>query len=211
VRERRGSVSLLQRCLGIGYGRAARLIDYMAEDGIVGEYNGSQAREVAISIEDWEAMASANKAEANGEAQAAAAAPASPHAMTAANVQPKQRRVTKILPGSDEPSDLEEEPTPAKGRALRLGRDEEDEIEEEESDEADEAEDDETPWEEEDEAAEGDEEEEAVDEEEWDEAEVDEDGDEEEGDDLWDEEDTDESEWDKEEDELDEDRGRAAS
>ncbi|MCA9257763.1 MAG: DNA translocase FtsK, partial [Planctomycetales bacterium] len=33
VRERRGSVSLLQRCLGIGYGRAARLIDYMAEDG----------------------------------------------------------------------------------------------------------------------------------------------------------------------------------
>ena len=56
VRERRGSVSLLQRCLGIGYGRAARLIDYMAEDGIVGEYNGSQAREVAITVEEWEAM-----------------------------------------------------------------------------------------------------------------------------------------------------------
>jgi S-DNA-T family DNA segregation ATPase FtsK/SpoIIIE len=56
VRERRGSVSLLQRALGIGYGRAARLVDFMAEDGIVGEYNGSQAREVMISIEDWEAM-----------------------------------------------------------------------------------------------------------------------------------------------------------
>ena len=28
----------------------------MAEDGIVGEYNGSQAREVLISLEDWEAM-----------------------------------------------------------------------------------------------------------------------------------------------------------
>ena len=37
--------SLLQRALGIGYGRAARLIDFMAEDGIVGAYNGSQARE----------------------------------------------------------------------------------------------------------------------------------------------------------------------
>jgi S-DNA-T family DNA segregation ATPase FtsK/SpoIIIE len=36
VREGRGSVSLLQRTLGIGYGRAARLIDFMAEDGIVG-------------------------------------------------------------------------------------------------------------------------------------------------------------------------------
>jgi S-DNA-T family DNA segregation ATPase FtsK/SpoIIIE len=56
VREGRGSVSLLQRALGIGYGRAARLIDYMAEDGFVGTYNGSQAREVTISIEDWEAM-----------------------------------------------------------------------------------------------------------------------------------------------------------
>lgn len=56
IREGRGSVSLLQRCLGIGYGRAARLIDYMAEDGIVGQYNGSQAREVVISMNDWERM-----------------------------------------------------------------------------------------------------------------------------------------------------------
>jgi len=56
IREGRGSVSLLQRALGIGYGRAARLIDYMAEDGIVGTYNGSQAREVLITIEDWQRM-----------------------------------------------------------------------------------------------------------------------------------------------------------
>ncbi|MFN9373081.1 MAG: DNA translocase FtsK 4TM domain-containing protein [Planctomycetaceae bacterium] len=53
VREGRGSVSLLQRALGIGYGRAARLIDYMAEDGIVGDYNGSQAREVLYTPEQW--------------------------------------------------------------------------------------------------------------------------------------------------------------
>lgn len=53
-REGRGSVSLLQRALGIGYGRAARLIDFMAEDGIVGTYNGSQAREVVISRDDWD-------------------------------------------------------------------------------------------------------------------------------------------------------------
>ena len=56
VREGRGSVSLLQRALGIGYGRGARLIDFMAEDGIVGQYNGSQAREVVISMSQWEAM-----------------------------------------------------------------------------------------------------------------------------------------------------------
>ena len=53
VSERRGSVSLLQRTLGVGYGRAARLIDFMAEDGIVGAYAGSQAREVLISPEEW--------------------------------------------------------------------------------------------------------------------------------------------------------------
>jgi len=54
IREGRGSVSLLQRALGIGYGRAARMIDYMAEDGIVGDYNGAQAREVVCTLEEWE-------------------------------------------------------------------------------------------------------------------------------------------------------------
>jgi S-DNA-T family DNA segregation ATPase FtsK/SpoIIIE len=56
IREQRGSVSLLQRVLGIGYGRAARLIDWMAEDGIVGAYNGSNARQVLIKPEEWEVM-----------------------------------------------------------------------------------------------------------------------------------------------------------
>ena len=56
VTEGRGSVSLLQRALGIGYGRAARLIDFMAEDGIVGSYAGSQAREVLLSMADVRRM-----------------------------------------------------------------------------------------------------------------------------------------------------------
>ncbi len=56
VREQRGSVSLLQRTLGIGYGRAARLVDFMAEDGIVGGYNGSNARDVLYTAEAWAAL-----------------------------------------------------------------------------------------------------------------------------------------------------------
>lgn len=60
IREGRGSTSLLQRAMGIGYGRAARMIDWMAEDGIVGAYNGSQAREVAITMEQWEEMRDGN-------------------------------------------------------------------------------------------------------------------------------------------------------
>ena len=58
VNEQRGSVSLLQRMLGIGYGRAARLVDYMEEDGIVGPYNGSKSREVLLTPTQWHAMQS---------------------------------------------------------------------------------------------------------------------------------------------------------
>jgi S-DNA-T family DNA segregation ATPase FtsK/SpoIIIE len=56
IREGRGSTSLLQRALGIGYGKASRFIDFMAEDGIVGGYNGSSAREVLYTAEQWAEM-----------------------------------------------------------------------------------------------------------------------------------------------------------
>jgi S-DNA-T family DNA segregation ATPase FtsK/SpoIIIE len=55
IETQRGSVSLLQRRLEIGYSRAARLVDMMAEEGIVGEYKGSQAREVLWTLEEWQA------------------------------------------------------------------------------------------------------------------------------------------------------------
>jgi len=50
----RGSVSLLQRKLEIGYTRAARLMDFMAKEGVVGGYKGSKAREVLLTLEEWE-------------------------------------------------------------------------------------------------------------------------------------------------------------
>jgi S-DNA-T family DNA segregation ATPase FtsK/SpoIIIE len=49
VRHKQGSVSLLQRRLGIGYQRAARLIDQLENSGIVGPYDGSKAREVLVN------------------------------------------------------------------------------------------------------------------------------------------------------------------
>ncbi len=48
VRHKQGSVSLLQRRLGIGYQRAARLIDKLEQAGIVSNFDGSKAREVLV-------------------------------------------------------------------------------------------------------------------------------------------------------------------
>ena len=56
LETKRGSVSLLQRRLTIGYGRAARLIEMMATAGILGDYKGTQARECTITLEEWESM-----------------------------------------------------------------------------------------------------------------------------------------------------------
>jgi S-DNA-T family DNA segregation ATPase FtsK/SpoIIIE len=56
LETKRGSVSLLQRRLTIGYGRAARLIEMMASAGILGDYKGTQARECTITIDEWEQM-----------------------------------------------------------------------------------------------------------------------------------------------------------
>ena len=52
----RGSVSLVQRRLQIGYTRASRLIDLMGIAGIIGEHKGSVAREVVITPDEWQEM-----------------------------------------------------------------------------------------------------------------------------------------------------------
>jgi len=54
LETQRGSATLLQRRLEIGYTRASRLIDMMAEEGIVGPFKGSKAREVYYTLEEWE-------------------------------------------------------------------------------------------------------------------------------------------------------------
>jgi len=124
IRERRGSCSLLQRALGIGYGRAARLIDFMAEDGIVGQYNGSQARDVLISLEEWEARHRGDLEETDSSARRTTApgrpvdrsSASNPDSSTrrsavcsetAASVQ--QRRRNKIVPATEEPRVLEDD------------------------------------------------------------------------------------------------------
>ena len=52
IQMRKASTSLLQRKLRIGYSRAARIMEEMEEQGIIGPQDGSRPREVLISSAD---------------------------------------------------------------------------------------------------------------------------------------------------------------
>lgn len=52
IENRKASTSLLQRRLRVGYGRAARLVETMEEQGIVGQSEGSKPRDVLVSSMD---------------------------------------------------------------------------------------------------------------------------------------------------------------
>ena len=54
VEAQTASVSLIQRRLRVGYTRAARLMDMMEANGVVGPYEGSKPREVLIRPDDYD-------------------------------------------------------------------------------------------------------------------------------------------------------------
>jgi len=58
----RASTSLLQRRLRIGYSRAASILDALEEAGVVGPSNGSKPREILVTQEQYERMATTSLA-----------------------------------------------------------------------------------------------------------------------------------------------------
>jgi len=53
IETAQASVSILQRRMRLGYTRAARLIDMMEQNGIVGPYCGSKPRDILVDREEW--------------------------------------------------------------------------------------------------------------------------------------------------------------
>jgi len=53
MESNQASVSILQRRMRLGYTRAARIIDTMEQDGLVGPYEGSKPRRILIDREAW--------------------------------------------------------------------------------------------------------------------------------------------------------------
>ncbi len=54
IENQRGSVSLLQRKFGIGYGRASRIIDQLASVGLLGPFRDGKAREILLTMEEFQ-------------------------------------------------------------------------------------------------------------------------------------------------------------
>lgn len=195
IREGRGSVSLLQRCLGIGYGRAARLIDFMAEDKVVGPYNGSNAREVLVTVEQWEQMSGGG--EDQGSEEPVVPSVAHPVVPASSAIAIPDTAPAETAPWEDEQADSDVDDTDPDAEEWE---DEEDELEEDQLEEDEQ-------WEEEEEGEEDElvddelADDELEDDEEWEEED---DSEAEEGEEWEEDELEDGEEWEDEEDELEE-------
>ena len=171
LETKRGSVSLLQRRLAIGYTRASRLVDLMGEVGVIGAYKGTVAREVVVTPEQWEEMRAQLRALAEGQPELFEPSPDADTAVIDRAPPPTAAAYTASRPAEDEDAE-DETDDEADDEA---DDEEEEELEEEEEEEGEEEDYEEVDEDESDDDEEEDEDGEWDDEDEWDEDEDEED------------------------------------
>ena len=54
IEKDKASIGMLQRMFKIGFNRAARIMDQLAEAGVVGEEEGTKPRKILMSMEEFE-------------------------------------------------------------------------------------------------------------------------------------------------------------
>jgi S-DNA-T family DNA segregation ATPase FtsK/SpoIIIE len=70
LESKQASTSWIQRQLSVGYARAGRLIDLMAEAGYISGPRGSKPREILITMEQWNELKNRNTEEQSVSSQA---------------------------------------------------------------------------------------------------------------------------------------------
>ena len=60
IKKQKASVGMLQREFRIGFNRAARIMDNLAEDGVVGPEEGTKPRKILMTLEEFEAYLAQN-------------------------------------------------------------------------------------------------------------------------------------------------------
>ncbi|MCC7398386.1 MAG: DNA translocase FtsK 4TM domain-containing protein [Planctomycetes bacterium] len=123
--QQRGSATLLQRALAVGYTRATRLLELMEEDGLVGPFVGSKSRDVLMTLDEYhareeqmeQAMAELEQAEADGETDGETAADAAGGDGGDGGAEPGVSGVAEVAAteaasqaGGDEPAEATEPP-----------------------------------------------------------------------------------------------------